>query len=575
MSWQQWLMSLIFVLTLAGLVKYQRRGERVFAAATLACLGLSFVDVQTLLNNAANAGLVTLILLVCCSFALERTRFLRKLSNGLLTGSAKGATLKTLSLSALASAFLNNTAVVATLMAPIKNSQKLNPGKLLLPLSYAAILGGTLTLAGTSTNLIVNSLVIEQGLPGIDFFAFTPVALVALVCCFAVIVLRLGVLPEQQRDTVQSKDYFVEAKVMADSALVGKTVEAAGLRNLDALFLVEILRGEQLISPVTPEDVIAPGDHLIFSGDVAKVLVLQQFPGLALFAEQDQLLQRNLTEVLVKPDSVLVGKTLKSAGFRALFDAAVVAVRREGERLSGKLGTIEIRPGDFLVLAVGKDFVGRSNLSKNFHLLSGVTPDDMLTGWRDKLTLGGFVAAIAGSVIFDVALVKTLIFYLSALLAAGCLSAAEVKRRFPLSLWLMVVSALTLASALSQTGVAQLVSDTIGHHLAGQSQMWALVGIFLLTLLLTELITNNAAAVLLFPIAYNIALGLNVDPMPFIMAVAFAASGSFISPYGYQTNVMVYSAGNYRLQDFVRFGLPVTFVYALVMMIMIPLVFPF
>lgn len=571
----QWSMSLIFVATIVGLIKYQQRPERVFAAAVLLCLALSFIEVQTLLHNAANAGLVTLMLLVCCSFALERTSFLRILSMRLLNGSNLSISCKTLGATALASAFLNNTAVVASLMAPINHNRNINPGKLLLPLSYAAILGGTLTLAGTSTNLIVNSLLLEQGLPGLSFFAFTPVALVALLCCLVVMVLRLGCLPEQQTGEDPLLDYFVEAKVLEGSPLIGKSVQANGLRNLDALFLVEILRGGKLISPVTPEDVIAPGDYLIFSGDVSKVLLLQQFQGLQLYAEQDKLLQRNLTEVLLKADSVLVGKTLKSAGFRAKFDAAVVAIRREGEKLSGKLGAVELKAGDFLVLAVGNDFTGRSNLSKNFHLLSGVTPDNMLTGWRDKLTLLGFVGAIGVSVLFEVALIKSLLFYLSALLAAGCLSAAEIKRRFPLGLWLLVVSALSLASALNNTGMAALISFKFETLLSGQSVFWAFVGIYLLTLLTTELVTNNAAAVLLFPIAFNIALGLGVSPMPFVMAVAFAASGSFISPYGYQTNVMVYSAGNYRLKDFMRFGWPVSLVYSMVMLIMIPLIFPF
>ncbi|MCJ8267808.1 MAG: anion permease, partial [Psychrosphaera sp.] len=411
--------------------------------------------------------------------------------------------------------------------------------------------------------------------PGVGFFDFTLVGAVVLVCCMGVILLNLRVLPDQKAQSKAVLSYFVEAEVELNSNLIGKSIQDNGLRNLEALFLVEVIRGDQLISPVTPEHIIRGGDKLIFSGDVSKILVLQQFSGIRLFAEQDHLLQRNLTEVLLKPDSANVGKTLKSSGFRARFDAAVVGIRREGSELSGKLGDITLLAGDFLVLAVGNDFVERQNLTKNFYIISGVKPDDMLLGWRNKATLFGFVGSIAASVVFSIALVKCLIFYTAFLVASGCLTVNEIKRRFPIEIWLLVVSALTLANALENTGVAMIIANNIHLLLAGQDVMWAFVVIFLVTLLVTELITNNAAAVLVFPIAYNMAIGLDVSPMPFIMAVAFAASGSFISPYGYQTNVMVFNAGNYNLMHFVRFGLPVSVVYSITCLYMIPRVFPF
>ncbi len=575
MTVQQWLMVAIFGVTVAGLIKYQKQAERVFIGATLCCLAFSLVSVEEVLSNATNSGLVSLVLLIVCSFALERTGFLRLLSQNLFSGSKTTALLRTLFSSALASAFTNNTAVVAALISPIKNNTLINPGKLLLPMSYAAILGGTLTLVGTSTNLIVNSLMIKQGQLGLGFFDFTIVGATALVCCMVVILLNLRVLPDQKLPTKAILSYFVEAEVEQNSDLIGKSIQDNGLRNLEALFLVEVIRGDELISPVTPDHIIRGGDKLIFSGDVSKILVLQQFSGLKLFAEQDSLLQRNLTEVLLKPDSAIVGKTLKSSGFRARFDAAVVGIRREGSELSGKLGDITLLAGDFLVLAVGSDFVERQNLTKNFYIISGVKPDDMLVGWRDKATLLGFVGSIAASIIFSIPLAKCLIFYTAFLVASNCLTVNEIKRRFPIEIWLLVVSALTLANALENTGVAMIIAENIHLLLADQSVMWAFVVIFLVTLLVTELITNNAAAVLVFPIAYNVAIGLDVSPLPFIMAVAFAASGSFISPYGYQTNVMVHNAGNYNLMHFVRFGLPVSVVYSLTCLYMIPRVFPF
>ncbi len=575
MSAMQWLMLLIFFATFVGLLKYQNHPERVFAGATLICLAVSFVTSEDILHNAVNPGLVTLLLLVFCSFTFERTSILRRLSGVMINGSKFRSTLRTLASTAIASALMSNTAVVATLIGTIKKNNVINPGKLLLPLSFAAILGGTLTLVGTSTNLIVNSMLIEQGQASLGFFDFTLVGAAALVACFLVILFRANSLPNMKETKLVTKDYLLEAEVQPTSGMLGKTIEENGLRNLDTLFLVEIVRRGRLISPVAPDDVVIAGDKLIFTGDITKVLILQQFDGLTLFAEQDGLLRDNLTEVLIKPDSAVIGKSLKSAGFRARFDAAVVAIRREGESLSGKLGDIVIQSGDFLVLAVGQDFASRTNLSKNFFILSGHKPANMLSGWRDYMTIWGFFAVIAVSVFTSISLLKCLIFYIALLIMSDCLTVNEIKRRFPLEIWMIVLSALTLAKALENTGIATLLAGGLESLMQGQSAYFALVVIFLITLIVTELVTNNAAAALVFPIAYNIALGLGVDPMPFVMAVAFAASGSFISPFGYQTNVMVYSAGNYQLSDFIKFGIPVSITYSLVVLVMIPLVFPF
>jgi len=575
MTVEQWLMIAVFIATFVSLVKYSKVPERIFSVTVLACLTLSFVSVDDILANAVNPGLVTLILLVFCSFSFERTSILRRMSHRVFNGSKITSMLRLLIGTAFASAIMSNTAVVATLINSVKNNKLINPGKLLLPLSYAAILGGTLTLVGTSTNLIVNSLLLKQGVAGFSFFDFTAIGVVALLLCLLLVIFRTRTLPDIEQSQLLAQDYLLEAEVAFDSKLVNKTIEENGLRNLDALFLVEIVRQERLITPVTPDERVQAGDKLIFSGDISKVLTLQQFDGLTLFAEQDDLLRDNLTEVLIKPDSAIAGKTLKKAGFRARFDAAVVAVRREGCALSGKLGDIVLQSGDFLVLAVGQDFSSRTNLSKNFFILSGHQAVNMLSGWRDQAAVWGFILAISISVLTPISLLSCLFIYVAGLIFSGALTVNEIKRRFPLEIWMIVLGALTLATAIENTGLAAMIADSIKQLLDGKSVYLAFIAIFVITLLMTELITNSAAAALIFPIAYNIALGLGVNPIPFVMAVAFAASGSFISPYGYQTNVMVYNAGNYQLADFVKFGLPISIVYSITVMLMIPLMFPF
>ena len=575
MTIEQWLMIGVFIATFISLIKYSQLPERVFSVTVLLCLGLSFVNVDDILTNAVNPGLVTLVLLVLCSFAFERTSILRRLSASVFNGSKVKSTLRLLLGTAFASALMSNTAVVATLISTVKNNKLINAGKLLLPLSYVAILGGTLTLVGTSTNLIVNSLLIKQGHEGFSFFDFSLIGLTGLVVCLVVIIWRSKSLPLLEGDELTTNDYLLEAEVALNSSLVGQSIEENGLRNLDSLFLVEIVRCGKLISPVTPDEIVQAKDRLIFSGDISKVLTLQQFDGLNLFAEQDDLLRDNLTEVLVKADSTIAGKTLKKAGFRARFDAAVVAVRREGCALSGKLGDIVLQPGDFLVLAVGQDFATRANLSKNFYILSGHQADNMLSGWRDHSTVWGFFASIMVSISTPLPLLSCLFVYLAFLIFSGSLSVNEIKRRFPLEIWMIVLGALTLATAIENTGLADMIAQDIEALLQGKSVYLAFTVIFILTIIMTELITNSAAAALAFPVAYNIALGLGVDPMPFMMAVAFAASGSFISPYGYQTNVMVFNAGNYQLIDYIRFGLPISIIYSAAMIFIIPIIFPF
>ncbi|WP_176440644.1 SLC13 family permease, partial [Vibrio sp. V17_P4S1T151] len=262
--------------------------------------------------------------------------------------------------------------------------------------------------------------------------------------------------------------------------------------------------------------------------------------------------------------SILVGQTLKTVGFRALFNAAVVAIKRDGKPLLGKLGTIKLEAGDFLVLAVGDDFHCRKNLHKNFIILSGVEPEDKLIDNKELLVGLGFIAAIAVSAVGFIPLFSSLFVLLGLLILTGCLSQAEIIRRLPIDIWLIVGSALCLSQALTNSGAIDLFDGFVKHYLSGLSAFWALAVIYFLTWCLTELVTNNAAAALMLPIGLATASSLEANPMAFIMVVAFASSASFLSPYGYQTNLMVYNVGQYTIQDFLRQGRLVCITYAFV-----------
>ncbi|SHH75259.1 SLC13 family permease [Ferrimonas marina] len=575
MTFSSWLVVATFVATIAALLKYQSSPGRVFGVVLIFLLLSGQVNQTQMLASVANPGLITLVLLMLCSIALEKTRLLRVIATRVIRPGYNATWFRLFGSISLSSALLNNTAVVATMLNPVRNNPYHPAGRLLLPLSYAAILGGTLTLVGTSTNLVVDSLLRDTAGHGLRFFDFTLIGIALVLACGSLLFILSRWLPDTKIAGDDYHDYFVDVKVDADSKLIGRTIEEAGLRHLESLFLVEVVRAGRLISPVLPTEQIQPGDRLVFSGDVSKVMQLNQFHGLSMFADANGLLSTNLSEVVIRPGSVLEGKTLKDSGFRALFDAAVVAIRRHGERVSGKLGDVELRAGDFLVLAVGQDYATRHNLDKNFIQLSGVEPDSRLHGWREWLAVGGFVCTIVAAAVGAVDLLLALAVLLGVQVLSGTVSANDIRRRFPLEIWLIVSTALMMSFALIDTGLVQSLVTQLDSALSEDHLFALLALVFFLTVILTELVTNNAAAALVFPIAYSLGVGLGVNPMPFVMAVAFGASASFMSPYGYQTNLMVFNAGRYRLTDYIRIGLPISLMYAAVTLTLLPLVYPF
>ncbi|MEP2654048.1 MAG: SLC13 family permease, partial [Paraglaciecola sp.] len=376
-------------------------------------------------------------------------------------------------------------------------------------------------------------------------------------------------LPEISNKSSQYHSYSIEADVNADSELVGKTVEENHLRNLPELFLIEVARKGKLITPVNPDLTIQAGDKLIFSGNIQKVDNLSHIKGLKLFAESNGLLRDNLTEVIISNRAQIIGQTIKALGFRALFDAAVVAIRRDGESLSGKLGEIKLQAGDFLLLATGPDFMQRHNLTKNFFILSEKKVPTKLTKHQEWVTLGGFLITVALAATSVLNLATGLLFFISTLVLSRVTSSNEIKRNIPLNLIVVIIGALSLATALEKSGVIATLMDLVGPWALSISPVWALVAVYLLTLLLTELVTNNAAAALMFPLAYGLVETLEVPLMPFALAVAFAASASFISPYGYQTNLLVFSASNYKFKHFIKFGLPISACYSTIVLVLL------
>jgi len=571
----QLLISGLFLLLLGSLIFSDWSASWIFVGTMLAAYFLGLVDTADVLSKASNTGLITLVLLLLVSVGLEKLSWLNRLSGKLITSGFTVSLLRLGAVTALFSAFVNNTAVVATLAQTVRNNRHHPASRLLIPLSYAAILGGTMTLIGTSTNLIVSSFLEDATGQGLAFFDFLLVGGSATVVGLLVMLGTSRLLPQDSAEQLDVNEYLIEAEVGPESPLIGRTIAENRLRDLDALFLVEIVRDEHMMSPVAPSEYIEAGDKLIFSGDITQVSALDAFEGLHLFAVEEGLLRENMMEVIVMPNATIEGKTIKESGFRSLFDAAVVGMRRGGKRLSGKLGNITIQAGDNLMLATGPDFHDRNNLGKNF-----VVIDDSVNGASSTPLQNWFVsialfAVIALASLDMVPLIKGLAFVLVCMLGLGLIRGSELRRRFPFEIWLIIGSALTLSQALSNSGLVALVTDGLHSHLASAGPYAALFGIYLGALLLTELMTNNAAAALSFPIAFGMAESFGLSYMPFVMAVAYGASASFLTPYGYTTNLMVQNLGGYTMRDYVRSGLPLSIAYSLVVLFLLPAVFPF
>ena len=533
------------------------------------------IDLENMLVNYTNPSLITLVLLILVSIAIEKTTLIQRLAKSLSNGSLVKSVTKLGLSTAFLSSFTNNTAVVASLITAIKDNPNHSPSKLLLPLSYTAILGGTITLIGTSTNLIVNGFAVDAGMAPLGFFDFTLVGLGALSVGLITILVMLKCLPDNGKNSQEVVPFYLEGKVQTGSKLINRTVEENGLRDLKDLFLAEIIRDGNRICAVTPQHIIQQDDILLFVGDIKSVPLLTRFDGLKVVHDKHEKDIEHLVEVVVSQSSKLIGKTVKEARFREQFHAAVIAIRRGHDRLQGGLGQVRLQAGDSLILAPGKSFYDLTNLKREFVYISGLDLQTHLGAKQSSIVLLSFAGVLGLSILGVVPLVKGLLVLLIGLMLCGTIKLSEIKRRFPIELLAVVGSAIGLAKLMIGTGLAGQISDAMFIVLGDFGPYGAFIAIFLMTVLFTELITNNAAAALSFPVAYSLAIGFNVEPLPFIMAVAFGASASFISPFGYQTNLMVYSAGNYRLKDYVMMGLPLSIIYSITVLTLIPLVFPF
>jgi len=575
MTPQQAVVGAALAVLVVLLVRGRHAPAVVFSGTAFFFLLLDYVSLADMLQQFTNPGLVTVLALMLVSVVLDKSRLLELAAERLVRGPYRWALLKLTLVTGLYSAVLNNTAVVASLIGPLRSNPAHSASRLLLPMCYAATIGGILTLVGTSTNLLVNSFMIGRGLPGLQMFDLLPVGLpILLACTLTMVLLFPRLLPVRAGSDGAAEDYFVEARVRAGSALVGRSVQDNGLRHLGHLFLSEIVRDGRLIAPVAPDEVVRADDRLVFAGDLTRLDLLAPFDGLEIEDQHATQAMKNLVEVIVTVHASIARRTLREVDFRSQFDAAVVAVRRGHRRLGGSLGNLPLEPGDTLVLAAGRDFEKRNNLARNFVVVSRPEVAKFVDPYRGLLALGGFLAVIVLAALGCLDFLKGLLVLLALFLLFGFTRLAELRRQAPLHLLFIIGSALVIAEVMLSSGTAALLARGMLAVFEPLGPLGALAGLLLLAWLLTETMTNNAAAALSFPIAIGLAERLALSPTPFVMAVIYGASASFLTPYGYQTNLMVMAPGRYTLGDYARAGAPLALVFLGVALLAIPLAFP-
>jgi len=589
MDWQIAYTLAIVLLALAAMIRQIAAPDLVLMAALFLLAAAGILTPAETFQGFSNPAVATIGALFIVSAALRETGAL-ELSIGQFLARARGLTRGaariTLPVASL-SAFLNNAPIVAMMTPSVIEWAKrnnLSPSRLLVPLSYASILGSSTTIIGTSINLTVAGLILEAGMAPMGFFELLPVGLpICAIGLLYLIFLAPRRLPDridpQENLGERRREYIASMEVQADCPLVNRSIEEAGLRRLEGLFLFEIERDGRAITPVSPDEVIRPGDRLSFAGVVSTIIDLQRIRGLLPISDDEAPMSSDpshrFAEAVVSSSSPLVGSSIRGSNFRTVYDAAVIAVHRNGERVPGKIGEIVLRAGDTLLLQCAVGFYRAHRHSADFYLVSeleeGAKPR-YERAWLALVVMAVMVTCVAtGLVPIAIAAFITAGF----LIATRCLTGPQARRSVDWPILVVIGAGLGIAGAMQKTGAAELVAHLLVESIGDLGPLAALAVIYLTCLLFAEMLHHNAAVAIMFPIAVATADQVGADPRGFVMAVAVASCCAFASPVTYQTHLIVYGPGGYRFTDFIKAGAPLDLLCAIVALTVIPWVWPF
>lgn len=565
-------LALLAVMSFLLIMEWFETEIVIYAVLLFLILG-NVITVQEAFAGLSNEGMLTIALLFIVAGALHHTGMITQLNQfifGNHTHSITSKLLRVMFPTCAISAFMNNTPLVSMLIPAVRSwteKHDLAPSKFFIPISYAAILGGMCTLIGTSTNLIVHGMMLDYGMRGIGLFEISKAgAPLALTGILLIAFLGRRLLPDRKEPLIElgenTREFVIELKVTEAFQKVGHTVEEAGLRHLKGLFLFQIERGGKVITPASPDEKILVGDRLFFTGLPKTILELQKTPGLQLIKESSfDLKQYSSAEIktyeaVVAPGSPLVGKNVRENNFRAHYEAVIIAIHRNGERIRRKIGDVVLRPGDTLLLLAGKNFRQKWYHSNNFCLVSTTEEVPSRPQWQGYFAAAMFLLMLGLTLFNILPLLTAAALATIALVVMRAITPSEARQMIDFRVLLIIAGSFGIAAGLKNSGVADYVAGLVVTA-GGQFGLFGVLGgVFFVTSFYNTLISSNATAAILFPVAVTAAAQVGADPRPFAIAVAIAAAGSFATPISYQTNLMVYGPGGYRFTDFLKIGVP-------------------
>lgn len=553
-----------------------------FISAAILFVLLGAVTIDDFLSSFSNKSVITIFLLIYLTAVIHKNFPLLSILDKVFSR-AKTPRAFIFQMTTAVSAFssvMNNTPIV-TLFIPYVyqwgKKHKVAPSKLLIPLSYAAIFGGMITVIGTSTNLVLNSFLRSNNETILSFSDFFIPGLIVSVAGVIFLTLFYNRLLPNRGDAVDEtqgvlREYLAETRLELGSDLAGKTIAEVGLRNLDGVYLAQIYRNGRLLSSVTPDMELVGEDRLYFAGDTLKLIeILKKFPGIV-WAKNEKFAigeKAELVETVVPANSFLQGKSLKEVAFRERYDAAVIAIHRNGEKVQGKLGEIELTAGDLLLVMSGPNFKNKIRQGKDLYALQWFDDQSQKSSASQKFFLASLTIFIGLSVFGYLDFFIALILSLLSAAILGMFDNVEAKKHTSIDLLLILGGAITVGKGFIDSGAAQLLITPLMDVLVNWNHMVIIFVLFGLTVLFTSFVTNVAAVSIMFPLAFELIHDLGINPTPTYLALAFGASAAFLTPVSYQTNLMVYGPGKHQFIDFIKIGLPFTLLYSTLALITI------
>lgn len=539
---------------------------------------LGFISAEEMMATVSNEGVLTLALLFIVTSVIEKTKVPEKILFRILSSSKseKGVLLRLTAPLLGFSAFFNNTPLVVMMTTAIQswcNDRDLHASKFLLPISYLTIFGGMFTIIGTSTNLIVHGWLLGKGFEGFSFFALAPYVVLGITLgVIYLVIFAPKILPEN--DTAISNRYedgrkfLYEAVVGEKCRLIGKTVTSDDFKKLNDLYLLKIIRGKRTISPIRLHDKIQVDDILIFTGSLESLESLEQFNNLSIRTDEEvsmnslQSEDAKLIEGVVSHNSTLLHHKIKYSDFRGKYDASIVSVHRKNENIDKNIGEIRLKPGDVLLLLAGKDFEVNAYNNNDFYALTEIQSSKILDSKQSILAISTFVAMICSVAFGFLSMFTAVLFCIGLFILFDLFDSSQIKKSVPFQVLLLIVSSLGIGKVIESSGVASMIANVMINLVAENFGTIALMAsVYLITNLLTEVITNTAAAVIVLPISLEVATYLNIEPSAIAVIIAVAASASFSTPIGYQTNLIVYGPGGYKFTDYLKLGLPLNTIF--------------